>query len=98
MKLQELKQLIREEIQNALNEDIIFTVNDDKLDQLLNDSSRNKLGYMDINGDSYYTLSANDFDRFIDAAYSRGFDVDYENSEGSLVYLVDRNGNPINNH
>ena len=98
MKLTELKQLIREEIQNALNEDIIFTVNDDKLDQLLNDSFRNKLGYMDINGDSYYTLSANDFDRFIDAAYSRGFDVDYENSEDSLVYLVDRNGNLINNH
>ena len=38
MKLQELKQLIREEIQNALNDDIIFTVDDDKLDQLLNDS------------------------------------------------------------
>jgi hypothetical protein len=72
MKLTELKQLIREEIQNALNDDIIFTVDDDKLDQLLNDSYRNKLGYMDINGDSYYTLSANDFDRFIDAAYSRG--------------------------
>jgi hypothetical protein len=95
MKLTELKQLIKEEIQNALNEDIIFTVDDDKLDQLLNDSYRSKLGYMDINGDSYYTLSANDFDRFIDAAYSRGFDVDYENSEDSLVYLVDRNGNPI---
>ena len=98
MKLTELKQLIREEIQNALNDDIIFTVDDDKLDQLLNDSFRNKLGYMDINGDSYYTLSTNDFDRFIDAAYSRGFDVDYENSEDSLIYLVDRNGNPINNH
>jgi hypothetical protein len=98
MKLTELKQLIREEIQNALNDDIIFTVDDDKLDQLLNDSYRSKLGYMDINGDSYYTLSANDFDRFIDAAYSRGFDVDYENSEDSLIYLVDRNGNPINNH
>ena len=95
MKLTELKQLIREEIQNALNDDIIFTVDDDKLDQLLNDSYRSKLGYMDINGDSYYTLSANDFDRFIDAAYSRGFDVDYENSEDSLIYLVDRNGNPI---
>ena len=95
MKLTELKQLIREEIQNALNDDIIFTVDDDKLDQLLNDSYRSKLGYMDINGDSYYTLSANDFDRFIDAAYSRGFDVDYENSEDSLIYLVDRNGNLI---
>jgi hypothetical protein len=70
-------------------DDIIFSVDDDKLDQLLHDFHKRELDYVNIKGDEYYILPQKDFDRFIDAAASRGFDVDYENSEDTVVYVID---------
>lgn len=84
-----------EDFINEANEDVIFSVDDDKLDQLLQSTQGRNLDYVKIKGDEYYMLSQKDFDRFIDAADSRGFDVDYENSEDSLIYLVDKKGNPV---
>jgi hypothetical protein len=67
---------------------VIFSVDDDALDTLLNDFHRSELDYEDIHGDSYYKLNRRDFDRFIDYADSNGFDVDYENNEDAVVYVV----------
>lgn len=67
---------------------VIFSVDDDALDTLLNDNHRSELDYEDIHGDSYYKLNRRDFDRFIDYADSIGFDVDYENNEDAVVYVV----------
>ena len=67
---------------------VIFSVDDDALDTLLNDNHRSELDYEDIHGDSYYKLNKRDFDRFIDYADSIGFDVDYENNEDAVVYVV----------
>jgi hypothetical protein len=67
---------------------VIFSVDDDALDTLLNDNHRSELDYEDIHGDSYYKLNRRDFDRFIDYADSIGFDVDYENNLDAVVYVV----------
>jgi len=72
---------------------VVFSVDDDELDALLNDFHKNELDYVDINGDSYYKLNRRDFDRFIDAADSRGFDVDYENDEDSVIYVMENYAN-----
>jgi hypothetical protein len=74
---------------NEAKDSVTFSVNDDKLDQLLNDFHSRELDYVDIKGDQYYTLPRKDFDRFIDAADSKGFDVDYENSEDSVIYVME---------
>jgi hypothetical protein len=72
----------------SINDDsIIFSIDDEKLDMLLHDFHSRDLDYVTINGDEYYKLNRRDFDRFIDAADSTGFDVDYENSEDSVVYV-----------
>jgi hypothetical protein len=68
-------------------DEVIFSVDDDKLDQLLNARFSQQLDYVDDKGDSYYVLPRKDFDRFIDLADSSGFDVDYENSEDTVVYV-----------
>ena len=65
--------------------EVIFSVDDDKLDQLLNARFSRQLDYKDDGGDSFYILDRRDFDRFIDLADSSGFDVDYENSEDSVI-------------
>jgi hypothetical protein len=67
---------------------VTFTVDDEKLDMLLHDFHSRELDYKDDKGDSLYVLPKRDFDRFIDAADSRGFDVDYENSEDSVIYVI----------
>ena len=67
---------------------VIFSIDDDALDTLLFDNHRSELDYEDIHGDSYYKLNRRDFDRFIDYADSIGFDVDYENNEDAVVYVV----------
>lgn len=41
------------------------------------------------NGDEYYTLPKRDFDRFLDLADSSGFDVDYDNSEDSVIHVYE---------
>ena len=68
-------------------DEIIFSVDDDKLDQLLNARFSRQLDYKDDRGDSLYVLPKRDFDRFIDLADSSGFDVDYENSKDSVIYV-----------
>jgi hypothetical protein len=70
---------------NESNDEIIFSVDDDKLDQLLNSRFSRQLDYKDDEGDSFYVLAKRDFDRFIDLADSSGFDVDYGNSEDSVI-------------
>ena len=66
---------------------VIFSVDDDTLDNMLNSRFSSQLDYQDIKGDSFYSLPKRDFDRFIDMADSAGFDVDYENSEDSVVFV-----------
>lgn len=56
---------------------ITFSVDDDKLDRLLHDKFGDYLDYTEDDFlDSYYTMPRRQFDRFIDAADSRGFDTD----------------------
>ncbi|NBO22537.1 hypothetical protein EBU94_04255 [bacterium] len=72
---------------NESQDIVTFSIDDDSLDQLLHDNHKRELDYVKVKGDDYYTLPKREFDRFIDAANSRGFDVDYENSEESVVYI-----------
>jgi len=74
-------------LNEGADQKITFTVDDDKLDQMLNARFSRQLDYKDAGGDSYYILNQKDFDRFIDLADSSGFDVDYENSEDTVVYV-----------
>lgn len=71
---------------------VTFAINDDKLDQLLHDHHGRELDYVKIKGDEYYTLPKKDFDRFIDAADSKGFDVDTE-SEDSVISVHEQEMN-----
>ena len=69
---------------------IIFSINDEKLDDILRANHSRELEYKrDVTGDVYYILSTKEFDRFIDYADSAGYDVDYENSENSVIYVAD---------
>jgi hypothetical protein len=74
---------------NESKDEIIFSVDDDKLDQILHSKFERQLDYEDIKGDSYYSLPKRDFDRFIDLADSSGFDVNYDESEKSVVYVYE---------
>ena len=76
---------------------VTFSIDDDKLDQLLHNFHKRELDYLDVKGDDYYTLPQKEFDRFIDAADSKGFDVDYENSEDSVVYVMESRVNESSN-
>ncbi len=78
-----------DEFINESSREVIFSVDDYKLDQMLNSRFSRQLDYAEVKGDSYYVLSIKDFDRFIDTADSLGFDVDYENSEDSLIDVLD---------
>jgi hypothetical protein len=81
------------ENENFINEssgEIVFSVNDDKLDNMLNNRFSSALDFKDVKGDSYYVLNNRDFDRFIDLADSSGFDVDYENSEESVIDVIEQ--------
>ena len=69
---------------------IIFSINDEKLDDILRANHSRELEYKrDVTGDVYYILPTKEFDRFIDYADSAGYDVDYENSENSVIYVAD---------
>jgi hypothetical protein len=68
-------------------DDVVFTVDDEKLDNLLNSRFHRQLDFQSIKGDEYYVLSRKEFDRFIDLGDSSGFDVDYENSEDSVIHV-----------
>ena len=69
---------------------ILFSVDDDKLDQMLNDKFARNLDFKDIKGDNYYSLPRREFDQFIDLADSSGFDVDYEGSEDSVISVMEK--------
>jgi hypothetical protein len=69
---------------------VLFSVDDDKLDQILNDKFARNLDFEDIKGDSYYSLPRREFDQFIDLADSSGFDVDYEGSEDSVIDVIEK--------
>jgi len=72
---------------------IIFSINDEKLDDILRANHGRELEYKkDVTGDVYYILPTKEFDRFIDYALSTGYDVDYENSEDSVIYVRDAEG------
>ena len=69
---------------------IIFSIHDEKLDDILRANHSRELEYKkDVTGDVYYILPTKEFDRFIDYADSAGYDVDYENSEDSVIYVAD---------
>ena len=77
-------------------DDIVFTVDDEKLDRLLNSRFSRQLDFQKVKGDEYYVLSRKEFDRFIDLGDSSGFDVDYDNSENSVVYVIESIVNEAN--
>ena len=68
---------------------VVFSVDDEKLDTLLHKNYHKNLDYITIKNDEYYTLNKRDFDRFIDSGDFNGFDVDYENSEDAVVYVIE---------
>lgn len=72
------------------DDDVVFSVDDEKLYQMLNTQFNRQIEvHMLKNGDEYYSLSRIGFERFLDLADSSGFDVDYENSEDSVVYVYE---------
>jgi hypothetical protein len=68
---------------------ITFSVDSQEIDEMLYNSFDSQLEYDDKNGDILYKLPKRQFDRLIDMADSRGFDVDYENSEESVIIVYD---------
>ena len=58
------------------DDNIYFSVDDDKLDELLIENFRRYVDYKNIDGDMYYVMDQRQYDRFIDLAISNGFDVD----------------------
>lgn len=88
-----LEEFILESMNEAKKDIVTFMINDEKLDQLLHDHHGRELDYVKIKGDEFYTLPRRDFDRFIDAADSKGFDVDYEESEDAVLQVYESNVN-----
>jgi len=81
--------LTYEEFLNESKNEIIFSVDDEKLDNILHAKFGRQLDYEDVKGDSYYSLPKKEFDRFIDLADSSGFDVNYDESEKSVVFVYE---------
>ena len=73
----------------GVGDEVVFSVDDETLDMLLYDHHGEDLDYVNVSGDSYYKLNRRDFDRFMDAAISRGFNVDYENDEDAVIYVLE---------
>ena len=69
---------------------ILFSIDDDKLDQLLNDKFARNLDFKDVKGDSFYSLPRREFNQFIDLADSSGFDVDYEGSDDAVIHVTEK--------
>jgi hypothetical protein len=82
----EEREVIEEGVTEAYNF-ITFSIDDEKLDDLLHKQFSKALDYFKEGGDEFYTLPQREFDRFIDAADSKGFDVDYEDSEESVLHI-----------
>lgn len=72
------------------DDDVVFSVDDEKLYQMLNARFNRQIEvHMLKNGDEYYSLSRIGFERFLDLADSSGFDVDYDNSEDSVITVYE---------
>jgi hypothetical protein len=88
-------EIIKESLILQENKKVIFSVDNEKLDNILHSMYKNKIDYEDVNKDMYYTLNKSDFERFIDRADSEGFDVDYNNSENSVVYVLSESASKV---
>ena len=77
------------------NDTVVFSVNDEKLDDLLHDHHSRELDYTTIRGDEFYVLSRREFDRFVNYAARRGFDVDYANSKDSVIAIEESTDKPV---
>jgi hypothetical protein len=81
---------------NEAKDSVTFSVNDEKLDQLLHDFHERELDYVKVKGDDFYSLPKREFDRFIAAADSKGFDEEswsyYEESVNSVKEAKSESG------
>lgn len=77
---------LKKQLNNMGNDIIYFSIDDEKLDQLLHENFKSALDYHDIGPDVFYKLKRKAYDRFLDKAISAGFDVD------NVVQVVDENG------
>ena len=76
-----------------IEDNVTFSIDNEELDQTLHNMFESQLEYNDKNGDVLYTLPKRQFDRLIDIADSKGFDVDYENSEDSVIIVYNNYAN-----
>ena len=51
---------------------ITFSIDNPKLDEVLNEDFIDELDYEEMNGDSFYSLKQSDYNRFLDKAHSLG--------------------------
>ena len=62
--------------QNLRSQEVIFSITNPKLDDIFNKEFGQIADYVEKDGDIYYFLSPQDYDRFLDFAISSGYDVD----------------------
>ena len=81
---------------NEAKDSVTFSVNDEKLDQLLHDFHERELDYVKVKGDEFYSLPKREFDRFIAAADSKGFGEEdwsyYEESVNPIKEQINESG------
>ena len=65
---------------------VLFSIDNEKADQLLHDNFKRHIDYVDIKGDSFYKMNRKQYDRFVDLAYSTS--QEYEDS----IYEVNEEG------
>jgi len=75
-----LKQIIKEEVKRQLKEfqgeGVLFSINDPKVDDFLQQRFSDYLDYATHKGDDVYVLPIKYYNSFIDQADSRGYDTD----------------------
>lgn len=75
-----LKQIIREEVRRQLKEfqgeEVLFSINDPKVDDFLQQRFSNYVDYANHKGDDVYVLPIEHYNRFIDQVDSLGYDTD----------------------
>lgn len=57
-------------------EEVIFTITDNSVDQLLHDKFPKQFDQIDQMGDIYYSMDRSDYERFLDAVSSGGYDLE----------------------
>jgi hypothetical protein len=80
------KKLLHEDTQDN---NVVFSVNNGKLDDMLNSKFASELDYIEDKGDTHYSMSQYNYDRFVDLAMSSGFDVDEDIDENPMGYDYD---------